>query len=772
MSRYLTAAALFCLVACDCDGPDTPDDGGVDRSVDTFEDQPLQDQSARSCTDSECNQDELCAAGTCVPKGPECDTDADCAGDSYCCADGCAPSLDQAACIRYGTGPRGNVNDMCEGGVAPGVFRPVVQCEFNEAPPGDPFPEHLQVASLPLVMNLPTPARTEVVFVGMRSTTDAGVIRIIDGEDCTLLANVSDDQETITPFSAIALGDLDGDASPDIVAPISGGIMAFRWDSNTESYTRFWKSTEASAGWDGPSLHDLDDDGLPEVIVRGVVLSGLTGTRVTSQLADPFAPVIDVDGDGKVELLSSRGISEWNPMTTSWTPEYNVATQAVGMTHAAAADFGRGQNGTFLLDEEDGIAEMVLASTGRLEVVALDGSARFTALIDGGPTTDSGGGPPTIADFDGDGQPEIGVAGKGTYSVIDPECNTASDECAGGFVRWVAQVTENSSGVTGSSVFDFDGDGASEVVYRDECYVRIFDGSNGDVLFSSPSTSCTWHEYPVIADTDGDENTEIVVGSELAAGCMRTCPNIDPIHPGLTCRADEDCLSGQCTDGLCRCSQANECSTGFTCATPLAGGNNVCRATLTNDFQPGLKILRDGLDRWVSSRSVWNQHAYSVTNINDDGTVPSTSERATNHDLATLNNYRQNIQGARGLGELPDITGRLDRRACQIDGDRFLMTTTVCNRGKRAVGSRLPASFYKGSVSRSNLLCTTFTSDPVPLGECREVTCDLPSGQSLNPGDTVVVVVNDDGMGGRNTAECEYDNNSESVVIEACPDLI
>jgi len=41
-----------------------------------------------------------------------------------------------------------------------------------------------------------------------------------------------------------------------------------------------------------------------------------------------------------------------------------------------------------------------------------------------------------------------------------------------------------SSNVTGSSVFDFDANGAAEVVYADECFLRMYDGSTGTVRYS------------------------------------------------------------------------------------------------------------------------------------------------------------------------------------------------------------------------------------------------------------------------------------------------
>ena len=43
-------------------------------------------------------------------------------------------------------------------------------------------------------------------------------------------------------------------------------------------------------------------------------------------------------------------------------------------------------------------------------------------------------------------------------------------------VLWVQPSQDASSNVTGSSVFDFDGDGQAEAVYRDECFIRVYNG--------------------------------------------------------------------------------------------------------------------------------------------------------------------------------------------------------------------------------------------------------------------------------------------------------
>jgi len=727
-----------------------------------------------------CPSGEVCVQDECLAERGACDSDDDCGGDTYCCAAGCLSDPgDTPTCIAYGSGPRGNVNELCLGDITIGLFQADVQCEWTGPPPGDPFPDHVQVLTTPLVADLPfdSGVAKEIVIVtynGLDGGSPAaegtdparfGVIRILNGQTCEQIANLDDPENRVIAASPPAIGDINGDGFPDIVTHRAlGGVIAYAWNEPAETYTGLWVALETDISgqrWDGLALHDLDDDGIPEVISASEVYDGPTGNRLNSGQvlsgagAMSVPAVADVDGDGEIEI-TARDIHRWNANTNQWDLAYTLSHTA---QFWAVADFGTpgATPAEFDANSFDGIAEIVSTGNGNARLMTLSGQVLLNVS-----SGILGGGPPTIGDFDDDGRPEFASAGGNFYRLFDLDCSS-DPACLTTEIRWSTSSQDLSSNRTGSSIFDFEGDGAAEAVYGDECFTRIYEGSTGEVLYSAFRTSCTWFENPVIADPDGDSNTEILIGSN--ANCNRTCPAIDPIHRGNRCEAGADCLSGLCDEGFCRCAGDSECREGYSCETPIAGtqgSGDTCRAEHPPGVgQVGLRILRDALDRWVSSRPMWNQHTYSVTNVNDDGTIPMTSEWVANFSDPALNNFRQNIQGEAAPGTQPDITGNVDESVCQTSGEERLLTATVCNRGTRTVGASMPATFYVGDPADENLLCVSYTEGPVPVGGCLDVSCII----DVDIQGQITMVVNDDGQGGRTTTECNDNNNSDDVSI-------
>jgi MYXO-CTERM domain-containing protein len=278
----------------------------------------------------------------------------------------------------------------------------------------------------------------------------------------------------------------------------------------------------------------LRGDGQAEIVIGRQVLDAAgnllwsgAGDRGNQGSTGPLSILSDIDLDGTPEIIAGRTI-------------YNGA--AGGIERMGGIGDGYNAVADFIGDQR---AEVVLVSNGQVQLLDANMAVIWSASIPGG----GAGGPPTVADFDNDGQVEIGVAGAGQYVVFETN----------GAVKWTRAIQDFSSNRTGSSVFDFEGDGAAEVVYSDERSFFILDGATGAVRFQTPLSSCTWQEYPLVADVDGDGAAEII-----------------------------------------------------------AVGNTNCGYGV----QSGIYVFGDSDDAWVNTRPLWNQHSYHVTNINLDGSIP------------------------------------------------------------------------------------------------------------------------------------------------------
>jgi hypothetical protein len=791
---------------------------------------------------SDCAPGDVCvlteSGGFCSPNGGACTAAGnECVNDTYCCLpiDGCmVEGITEPICISNATRP---VNNMCKNSTTVGLFSPDLQCSWTGPVAGDPYPDMNQVLTTPLVANLPTESGTagEIVIVTRGPGGDdspGGRIRILNGQTCAQI-EVIQAGPTILDAATPAIADLDGDGQLEIVARVNaGGVVAFKFDG--AAYQQMWVQPMAGPGgkniWDGVSIHDLDDDGKPEIVgSSGVVLNGQTGTVIAAANPAIFLrsdPAVgDVDGDGKAELVANK-VFRWGG--TAWAeafPGLNSGSLADTPAFFAFADFGtRTGAGQFDPTQKDGRAEVVGVgptggneATGVVRISTLEGDKvldiTFPAHAPGecksGQATGERGGPPTIGDFDGDGMPELASAGAFAYRVFDLGCG-ANCKDPTNKILWESPTQDCSSAMTGSTIFDFEGDGKAEAVYADECFTRVYDGQTGAVKFSAPRSSATWWEQPVVADPDNSDRSKIIFGGSSLFFVFSNCGNmqaaprncdpagrntggcVDPLWPGVTCQQNDECVSNSCVEGFCRCTTDAECGNtfmpmdnmpnevlvGLACHAPVAGTpgtGNVCRAEYGNvttfpvadkNFA-GVFVYRDKLDRWASSRNLWNQHAYSITNINDDGSVPRTSEWAQNYKDPALNNYRQNRQGATSQ-DLADITGALDATtACAQTADGMVVFTgRICNRGLRGVGSNMPAAFYLGE-NRDMVLCQTETPGPVPKGGCQNIQCTIPK-TDVPTNSTIVMVVNDVGGGNRLVDECNYENNIAQVVVERC----
>src|SRR5262249_4256120 len=312
--------------------------------------------------------------------------------------------------------------------------------------------------------------------------------------------------------------------------------------------------------------------------------------------------------------------------------------------------------------------------------------------------------------------------------------------------------------------------------YADECFTRVYKGTTGEVIFSQYRSSCTWYENPLIADVDGNYRADLVVPSNRACSpngdgipCQFLTPErVDSQFAGLRCEANADCVSGQCDAGLCRCAASAQCCAdmddakcieiGFQCAPPPAGTpgtGNTCRASHPHGVS-GIRVYADANDKWVRSRTIWNQHAYAVTHINEDGTVPKTSAWMNNWDDPKLNNFRQNVPGNQnGLATGDATAGASSDYTCS--GSGAALTAPVCNRGADPIGAGLSVGFYVGGGK----VCGTKTTKALAPGQCETVGCTWSSPPAMQSLATDVDVIANDDMAYK---ECKAGNDHGTVL--------
>ena len=681
--------------------------------------------SAQDCGAVCCPEGEFCAKGAaCAHEQPGCTTNDDCLFDSYC---------DAGTCIPYGVPVSHDHDETCQTTITIDAIVPAEQCRWTGPPAGDAHPNHYQVMSTPVVVdfdfdNDPATLAPSIVFTSfptVNSYTNPGILRVIRGDDCTQQWSFDAAGDATMAPAPVAVGDLDGDGHPEIVAVAhGGGLLAFHYDPVAQTFTRLWRSgtcvndmgppvtpdtTGGADKWSGPSIHDLDNDGKPE-IVYGATTYRADGCMLPSALGfagynKGVVPVIaDVDEDGKMELVLGDGIFEWDAATATWVAEPYFVPGALAKGQVAVAELGDFPLNAFAGKD---MAEIVVVSSGKVRVQTLEGTVVFGPVSIPGAGT---GGPPTVADFDGDGRRELASAGGNQYVVFDFDCLPGGDpvkcngQSPGTGILWTQPSQDASSNVTGSSVFDFDFNGKAEAVYADECFLRVYDGTTGDVIFSAARSSGTTYENPVIVDVDGDFHTEIVSAVNDYAGSLG-CPATDPLFPAAS--------------------------------------------FVTNH---GIVVLRDPEDRWASSRPVWNQHAYAVTHVGDHGEIPKTSDVAINWKDPSLNNFRQNVQGSLDPLGQPDLTAGGEVGAVKCDGTLATLEARVCNRGTLPMVSGTEVTFYDGMAGGPEL-CTAQIPKVLGVAECTIVSCqaDL-GGKKLD----IYVLVDPASM----TKECHEMNNA------------
>ncbi|MEM7435423.1 MAG: VCBS repeat-containing protein [Myxococcota bacterium] len=633
-----------------------------------------------------CAQDDVCLADVCVTPGAGCT-------DSFDCDEGefCEPTLNQ--CLPQPVGP------ICELRPENVTFEPTVEWHWDGWSVDGDFK---QVQSTPAIADIDFDGLPEVATVAYKNSSNNMLI-VLNGEDGSENLMIPVTTYNVRWGTGPAVGNLDSDPELEVVFMTSARDLVVIEHDGTEK----WSQSLSGNGQGYPALANLDSDPESEIIIGGQWFDN-DGTPLQDKgwIGNngewSVSAVADINGDGEPNIIGGNVVYR-----VDGTELWRNSTTGISDGFVAVADMNRDTN-----------PDVVTISDGDAWVLSgVDGALIFGPVaIPGGGT----GGAPTVADFDGDGRPEFAAAGKGNYAVYDLDCTPTGDAefCASGTtdgILWSRGVQDLSSSVTGSSVFDFEGDGKAEVIYNDECSLYILAGEDGSELLQMLNSSRTAAEYPLIVDVDADGNSEFVVPA-----------NDDQI-------------------GRDKCDEAWP-------DEPVAGTH-------------GLFAFGDLNDKWVRTRQVWNQHSYHVTNIDASGEVPVTE--ADNWATPGLNNYRQNVQGA-GVFNAPDLSVAglsVNTSSCPAS---IGIQAQIANTGSLGVGAGVPVGFYQGVPPDGALLGFDETTTPLLPGQSETlVWAFTPGVGDVGPWD-FYVLVDDEAAGLSLALECGEDNNEDTVGAAEC----
>lgn len=309
----------------------------------------------------------------------------------------------------------------------------------------------------------------------------------------------------------------------------------------------------------GLSVADLGDNGKSEIIAGNKVFDGATGKLLFKVSGNGFSVVGNTDGTAGLEIVTSAGIFNGNDGT-------KICQFATPIEDPAIATMQANDKNAVVI----GLAGDTMPRGEIRDVIVYSGKdcTVQSRRVNASP----GGGSINVADFDGDGVLDFGQAGSNLYmaSHIDRP-------------MWNTPAQDFSSAVTGSTTFDFNGDGSNEIIYADEQTLHVFDGKTGREVYTAPHSSYTARETPVVAAVTGNGKARIIVGANT-------------------------CLPGA-------------------------------------QFK-GIRVFRDKNQNWVGTHPIWNQHGYNPLLVKPTGGLSGIdAEKITKPWLSAsyLAGFRNNI---------------------------------------------------------------------------------------------------------------------------------
>ncbi len=472
----------------------------------------------------------------------------------------------------------------------------------------------------------------------------------------------------------IAIADIDDDGIPEVLhkaekhpsipVNLSGKILCY----NSKG-TLVWASN-ADADFNGKNpendkiaIADFNRDGIPEVYVNNKIFNASNGKKLTDGgfngigrdripnfSVSPITIAANLDND-TTNLELAAGYTIYKVNITNPNDTIGNSMKAINIKID-----GENRDGFTTVGDinVDGQLDVIITSPGpfpRSLIYAYTLKNDTTFLIDKiNPKINNVEiGASVIGNLNNSTKPSIFIPSKNNISAYQLDASNSLNKI------WEINTTD-SSGATGMTIFDLNGDGINELIYRDETALKIFNATNNipKMIDSIICFSPTLQEYPIILNNKSKNITVICIP----------------------------------------CSQYPDAAIGH----------------LTIFGPP------DSLP-WAPARSVWNQYAYNPLQINDDLTVPRYQKNQATYMNGKYNNFYQqeSLLDSNGMYKVPaaSLTGAIHCINYDPLTDEYLVIFDVYNRkdASAIADTNLAVSFYNGDPTNGAALLGIYYSN-------------------------------------------------------------
>jgi len=455
----------------------------------------------------------------------------------------------------------------------------------------------------PIIIDIDNDCVPEIIMAGttgaMTNPRLTSGITIVCSQTGTTIFNFPTAMYAWCSGNSYAVADVDGDGYPEIVIAaanhfsnnfnLRGRLICYNFDGSVKWISDQNYGNNVTYAYGGTvGFADFNKDGIPEVYIYNEIFNAQTGIKLADgglngtglhyehlsydgSVSVSIAAQLDSDTSG-LELAAGYTIYKVNinnpngMIGNSMTP-YNITIDGSlrdGFTSIADIN-------------QDGQLDVIVSTYGNnsnAKLYAYSLNNNITQLLaktdlPSGSTSYHWSGHPLIGDIDGSGLPTITLTRP--YRLLAYRYNGSTS-----LQQYWSLTTNDMSGMTGMTMFDFNQDGAQEIVYRDETQLRIINGGiiPPVVLASFNCISGTGLEKPVVADIDNTGSSKICV----------------------------------------------------TCGAHLTSKIEVFAAPMSQQ-------------KWAPSRGVWNQYAYHVLNIDENLTIPQFPENNATFANGRYNNF-------------------------------------------------------------------------------------------------------------------------------------